>query len=147
MTATGAVFTSRAPCIWEENRSQYELRKGETMSSEPWKSGSAREGNESNEAKPQGEWSMEDVLRRTLDAGQGDDVVDTIDQLRKDNPAAKPDEIDTMTRFVLAFLKKRFPDLPLKSEKVLLMASTIAQSLIEDPVASERIRLLWAQSS
>lgn len=90
---------------------------------------------------------MEDVLRRTLDAGQGDDVVDTIGQLRKDNPACKPDELDTMTRFVLSFLKRRFPDLPLKSEKVLLMASTIAQSLLEDPVASERIRLLWSQSS
>lgn len=90
---------------------------------------------------------MEDVLRRTLDGGQGDDVLETIAQLRRDHPAGKPDEIDTMTRFVLAFLKRRFPDLPLSSEKVLVMASTIAHSLVEDPVASQRIGLLWSQAN
>ncbi len=92
-------------------------------------------------------WSLDDVLRRTGDSGQIDDVVETIKQLQEANPQAKPNEIDTITRFVLAFLKRRYPDLPLKSEKVLTMASSIAQSLIEDPVASERMRLLWSQLS
>lgn len=122
------------------------------MNSGGWNSDSSDNKNAHNEksskdAAPQGEWSMEDVLRRTLDGGQADDVLETIAQLRRENPAGKPDEIDTMTRFVLAFLRRRFPDLPLNNEKVLVMAATIAQSLVEDPVASQRIGHLWSQAN
>ncbi|MBA2116203.1 hypothetical protein [Bremerella alba] len=90
---------------------------------------------------------MDDVLSRTADSGQTDDVMETLKVLKSSHPQAKLGEIDTATRFVLALLKRRYPDLPLASEKVLTMASTIAQSLVEDPVASERMRLLWAQLS
>lgn len=90
---------------------------------------------------------MDDVLRRTADSGQADDVLETLKHVKSSHPQAKPSEIDTVTHFVIALLKRRYPDLPLKSEKVLTMASTIAQSLVEDPVASERMRLLWSQLS
>ncbi|MEW4452498.1 hypothetical protein AB1L30_07480 [Bremerella sp. JC817] len=111
------------------------------MNPERWDSEPSREG-----ASDQ-QWSLDDVLRRTQDSGQADDVLEVIEELRKKNPNAQPSEIDTMTYFVLVYLKRRYPDLPLKNEKVLTMASTIAQSLLEDPTAAERMRTLWSQSS
>lgn len=119
--------------------------EGEDMNSEQWKSDSARD--EPSRPLAEGDGFMEDVLRRTLDAGQADDVLETVAQLQRSNPRAKPDEIDTMTRFVIEYLRRCYPNLPLKNEKVLTMASTIAQSLIDDPVASERMRALWTSSN
>lgn len=116
------------------------------MNSKGWNSDSSGDDRTRKESF-EGAWSMDDVLRRTADSGQADDVLETIKHIKSNHPQAKPGEIDTITRFVLALLKRRYPDLPLKSEKVLTMASTIAQSLVEDPVASERMRLLWAQLS
>lgn len=116
------------------------------MNSKGWNSDSSGD-DQSRKENAESSWSMEDVLRRTADSGQADDVLETIKHIKGSHPQAKPNEIDTITRFVLALLKRRYPDLPLKSEKVLTMASTIAQSLVEDPVASERMRLLWAQLS
>lgn len=115
------------------------------MNSEQWKSDSARDA--SSRSQTDGDDLMEDVLRRTLDAGQADDVLEAVAQLRQSNPGSRPDEIDTMTRFVIEYLRRCYPNLPLKSEKVLTMASTIAQSLMEDPVASERMRALWTSSN
>ena len=111
------------------------------MSSEYWKSDSTR--NDSANSPRDEEGLMEDVLRRTLDAGQADDVLETVAQLQRSNPGSRPDEIDTMTHFVIEYLRRCYPNLPLKNEKVLTMASAIAQSLMEDPVASERMRALW----
>ncbi|WDI43652.1 hypothetical protein [Bremerella sp. P1] len=116
------------------------------MSSNGWNSESSSD-DQSRKENAENPWSMDDVLRRTADSGQADDVLETIKYLQSNNPQAKPSEIDMITRFVLALLKRRYPDLPLKSDKVLTMASTIAQSLVEDPVASERMRLLWSQLS
>ncbi|MEW4563954.1 hypothetical protein AB1K70_15570 [Bremerella sp. JC770] len=116
------------------------------MNSKGWNSDSSGD-DPSRKENAENAWSMDDVLRRTADSGQADDVTETIKHIMSSHPHAKPNEIDTVTRFVLALLKRRYPDLPLKSEKVLTMASSIAQSLIEDPVASQRMKLLWSQLS
>jgi len=116
------------------------------MNSKGWNSDSSGD-DQSRKENAESAWSMDDVLRRTADSGQADDVTETIKHFMSSHPHAKPSEIDTITRFVLALLKRRYPDLPLKSEKVLTMASTIAQSLVEDPVASQRMKLLWSQLS
>lgn len=116
------------------------------MNSKGWNSDSSGD-DPARKENAENAWSMDDVLRRTADSGQVDDVLETIKDIKNSHPHSQPNEIDTITRFVLALLKRRYPDLPLRSEKVLTMASTIAQSLVEDPVANERMRLLWSQLS
>ncbi len=116
------------------------------MNSKGWNSGSS-DDDQARKESSDSPWSLDDVLSRTADQGQTDDVLETIKQIKLSHPQSQPSEIDTITRFVLALLKRRYPDLPLRSEKVLTMASTIAQSLVEDPVAKERMRILWSQLS
>jgi len=88
---------------------------------------------------------LDDVLNQTMDGGQGSEVVETLRKIQSELPNSRPDDLDTVTRFVHTYLKRIFPQLKMSNEKVLTMASTIAQSILEDPVASARFRTLWTQ--
>ncbi len=116
------------------------------MNSERWESASGP-NRPSSDTDADRDKLLEDVLRQTLDLGQGDDWLETMAELKQEYPQAQSGEVETLTRLVMRYMKRRFPQLPLQNDKVLTMAATIAQSLVEDPIARQRIDALWNQTN
>ncbi|PHS12263.1 MAG: hypothetical protein COA78_08400 [Blastopirellula sp.] len=106
-----------------------------------------REHSDANkpEAIPDQQQLFENVLNSTFSDPDAHAVRQAIVKARADSPEADYTDPEVLTRFVVYLLREKLGAEAISSSTLLSMASTVAQTLLEDPEAKIRLSRLWLQ--